>query len=97
MFFQDLTLFKSAFKGFDGDVWDLKEEVKKRWCGDVSAEEFEGEDAELDGITLYDYHWYGPSDELLEFCGAHGVDLQEQWNKQCDFDKVAREAMMSVW
>lgn len=78
-------------------MWDLREEVKKRWCGDVSAEEFEGEDAELDGVTLYDYPWYGPSNELLEFCQQHGVDLQDQWNKQWEFDKVAQEAMMSVW
>ena len=97
MFFRDFTLFKSAFNGFEGDVWDLREEVKKRWCGDVSAEEFEGEDAELDGVTLYDYPWYGPSNELLEFCQQHGVDLQEQWNKQWEFDKVAQEAVLSVW
>ena len=97
MFFRDLTLFRDAFKGFEGDVWDLRDEIKKRWCGDVSAEEYEGEDAHLDNVTLYDYPWYGPSNELLEFCQDHGVDLQEQWSGQKKFDKMAQEAMMSVW
>lgn len=97
MFFQDLTLYRDAFKGFDGDVWDLREEIMKRWCGDVSAEEYEGEDAYLDNVTLYDYPLYGPSNELMEFCGKYGVNLCEEWSGQKKFDKMAQEAMMSVW
>lgn len=97
MFFRDLTLFRDAFKGFKGDVWDLREKIKEVWCGDVSAEEFEGEDSRLDNVTLYDYPLYGPSSGLLAFCSANGVDLQGEWNKQYEFDKVARDAMMEVW
>ena len=93
MFFRDLTLFRDAFKGFDGDVLDLRDEIKKRWCGSVSAEEIEG----LDNVTLYDYPWYGPSNELLEFCGKYGVNLDEEWSGQKKFDKMAQEAAMSVW
>lgn len=97
MFFRDLTLFRSDFKGFEGDVWELKDEIEKVWCGDVSAEEFEGEDARLDNVTLYDYPLYGPSNDLLGFCQQYGVDLRNQWNKQWEFDKIAQDAMMSVW
>ena len=97
MFFRDLTLFNDAFKGIEGDVWDLRDEIKKRWCGDVSAEEFEGADAYLNNVTLYDYSLYGPSNALLEFCVNHGVNLSEQWGDQVKFDRVASEAMRSVW
>lgn len=94
MFFRDLTLFLDAFKGFEGDVYDLADEVRKSWCGDVSALEV-GDG--LDSITLYDYPIYGPTNALSEFCGQHGVDLQSEWGGQVNFDKVARDAMMSVW
>lgn len=97
MFFRDLTLFRDAFKGFEGDVWDLREEIAKRWCGDVSAEEYEGEDSYLDNVTLYDYPLYGPSYELLAFCSEHGVDMSEQWGRQKRFDKAAQEAVRRVW
>ena len=91
MFFRDLTLYHESFKGFEGDVWELRKELDKRYIGTTGVCEVAND------VTLYDFPVWGATNELIEWCKQFGVDIYEQWKSQKEFDKICAEAVAKVW